>query len=408
MNNTKRYSLKTILLAVLWITIGAGTAVLLVAAIRKKDAKQCAAVKINIEGVSNNFFVDENDVKNIIKEVANGEPVGKSIGSFNLKAMETSLEKSTWVKAAELFFDNNNILRVNILEREPIARVFTTTGTTFYIDSSIMMLPLSEKFPARLPVFTNFPSDKIVLTAADSNLLRDIRTLSMAIEKDSFRMALIDQIDITPNRTFEMMPKIGSQVIVFGDATDAEAKFSKLEIFYKEVMAKTNWNKYSTINVQYKNQVVAKLRGAEEKTADSLRTLQIMQLIATHAEEQSADSVQLLLPDNDRAGTVDSTMIQQSIQRDDEVEGAYIPAKPQEESVNKPAAVIVPKPGAEKPVIAKPIINNNKPAVVKPTVAKPVKTIINKPVEKPKPKPATKPAAQQPKATMPKRGNDYR
>ncbi len=400
MSEAKRYSLKNILLTVLWISIGAGTAVLLVAAIRKKDAKHCAAVKINIEGVSNNFFVDENDVRDIIKSVANGEPVGKPIGSFNLKAMETSLEKSTWVKSAELFFDNNNILRVNILEREPIARVFTTTGTTFYIDSSIMMLPLSEKFPARLPVFTNFPSDKIVLTAADSNLLRDIRTLSMAIEKDSFRMALIDQVDITADRTFEMMPKIGSQVIVFGDATDAEAKFSKLELFYKEVMAKTNWNKYSTINVQYKNQVVAKLRGAEEKTADSLRTLQIMQLIAMHAEEQSADSLQLLLPDNDKAGNVDSTMIQQSIQRDDEVEGAYVPAKPEKDTAVKQTVTVA------KPVVTKPVINNNKPVVAKPAAAKPVKPVINKPVEKPKPKPATKPAAQQPKATMPKR-NDY-
>ena len=408
MDNTKRYSLKSILLTVLWITIGTGTAVLLVAAIHKKDAKHCAAVKITIEGVSNNFFVDENDVRNIIKSVANGEPVGKPIGSFNLKAMETSLEKSTWVKAAELFFDNNNILRVNILEREPIARVFTTTGTTFYIDSSIMMLPLSEKFPARLPVFTNFPSDKVVLTAADSNLLRDIRTLSIAIQKDSFRMALIDQIDITPNRSFEMMPKIGSQIIVFGDATDAEEKFTKLEQFYKEVMAKTSWNKYSTINVQYKGQVVAKLRGREEQTADSLRTLQIMQLMAVRAEQQATDSIQMLLPDNEKASGIDSTMIQQSIQRDDEVQGAYIPTKPQEETNDKPVIVVAPKPATVKPVAAKPATNNNKPVITKPVVAKPAKPLTNKPVEKPKPKPAIKPAAQKPKATMPKRGNDYK
>ena len=45
-------------------------------------------------------------------------------------------------------------------------------------------------------------------------------------------------------------------------------------------MVKAGWNNYSVINVQYKNQVVAKRKGAEDITADSLRTLQIMQMIA--------------------------------------------------------------------------------------------------------------------------------
>ena len=77
--------------------------------------------------------------------------------------METELEKNVWIKTAELFFDNNEILQVTVQEREPVARVFTPRGTTFYIDNELAMLPLSEKFSARLPVFTNFPSDKKVL-----------------------------------------------------------------------------------------------------------------------------------------------------------------------------------------------------------------------------------------------------
>lgn len=359
----------------LWITIGAGTTVLLVAGMRKKDAGLCTDVKVSIKGVKDNFFVDENDVKQIIRMVLNGEPIGRQIGSFNLAMMEAALEKSTWIKGAEMFFDNNNILSVNILEREPVARIFTTTGATFYIDTAIMMLPLSEKFPARLPVFTNFPSDKTALTAGDSNLLRSISVLSTAIQQDAFRMGLIDQVDITPARNFEMIPKIGDQLIIFGDATEVEEKFDKLEKFYRLVMANSNWNKYSSINVQYKNQVVAKLRGAEEKTADSLRTLQIIQMMVNRAEQHSGDSIANILPDNDRSASTDSSMIQQSIQRDDETEGAFIPME---------------KPVAEKP---KPGI-----AVIKP--------VINKPGNAAKPKPVTKPPVKpKPKAIMPR--NDY-
>ncbi len=327
MSVKKRYSVINILLTTLWFAFGAGTVFLLVAAIKVKEAHRCKGIEINIQGVNNNFFVDKKDILKTITAYEKINPVGKAIGDFNLKLMETELKKDVWIEAAELFFDNNEILQVNVKEREPAARVFTTGGTTFYIDGELAMLPLSEKFSARLPVFTNFPSDKKILSKADSSLLMDIKTISLAVQKDSFSMAMIEQIDITAQRNFEMIPKIGNQLIVFGDAKDVDEKLKKLKLFYKEIMVKAGWDNYSVINVQYKNQVVAKRKGAEDVAADSLRTLQIMKIIVERAQLQAADSLQIMLKDN-RANTVDSTMIQQSIQRDDNNESADIIEKP--------------------------------------------------------------------------------
>ena len=382
MENKKRYSFKSILLATFWIALGGATVFLLIAAIKSKPAKHCKSIEINIHGVSNNFFVDKKDILNAISDMEKTNPVGKTIGSFNLKKMELELEKDVWIKSAELFFDNNETLQVTVQEREPIARVFTTSGITFYIDDELAILPLSEKFSARLPVFTNFPSDKKVLTKADSILLMDVKTISLAIQKDSFSMAMIDQIDITTQRLFEMIPKIGNQLIVFGDATDVDVKLGKLKIFYKEIMVKAGWNNYSIINVQYKNQVVAKRKGAEDFTADSLRTLQIMKFIAERAQQQANDSLQTIQPDNNR-NTVDSTMIQQSIQRDDSDDGL-------------PAVNEMTEQRAVQNM--QPVLNNIKPAAMK----KEIKPIL-KPVQKTAP--ATK-DAKQPKAVMQNK-NEY-
>ena len=360
------------MLAIFWVALGGATIFLLVAAVKTKEAKRCKGIEINIHGVSNNFFVDKKDILNSITAMEETNPVGKTIGSFNLRKMERELEKDVWIKSAELFFDNNETLQVIVQEREPIARVFTSTGTTFYIDEELAMLPLSEKFSARLPVFTNFPSDKKVLTKADSSLLRGIKTISLAIQKDSFSMAIIEQIDITAQRNFEMIPKIGNQLIVFGDATDADAKLGKLKVFYKEIMVKAGWNNYSVINVQYKNQVVAKIKGAEDIAADSLRTLQILQMLAERAQQQSEDS--LLNIQQVERNMADSTMIQQSIQRDE----GYEPASQNE----------LPQPNQND----QPALNNNKPAVVKKDM-KP----ISKPVQKSAPANKT---AQQPKAVI--------
>ena len=49
--------------------------------------------------------------------------------------MEESVSANPWISKTQVFFDNNEILRVNITEREPIARIFTISGNTFYIDS---------------------------------------------------------------------------------------------------------------------------------------------------------------------------------------------------------------------------------------------------------------------------------
>jgi cell division protein FtsQ len=392
-------------------------------------------VQVSIIGVSNNFFVDKNDILNELNQYIEGAPEGQPVSSFNLKSLEKDLQKNIWVKKSQLFFDNNYVLQIIVTEREPVARVFSTAGATFYIDSSIAMLPLSEKFSARLPVFTSFPSDKAVLSKKDSSLLRDIYNISIAIQKDSFIMALVDQVDITPYRTFEIVPKVGNGIIAFGDGNDINTKFRKLKLFYEQVMPKSGWNYYTGIDVQYAGQIVAKRKGAEDKTADSLRTLQIMQMIAQTAEDLANDSLQIITQDSEH-NTTNSNLVEQSLQRDDETEsnaaaekivdesfgGAVMTSK---EALANPAPIVkkeelkkkteTAKPSATKPVVSKPLVKPSvnkpatatKPATAKPVVAKPITTNTKPATNKTKPVPV-KATLEKPKAVMPKqKANDY-
>ena len=355
----KKRIILNILLAIFWTAMGTGIIVLLAAAIRIKDSKKCTGIEINIKAVSSNFFVDKGDILSIIASKSNGNLLDKVISSFDLQAIELELEKNIWVKKAQLFFDNNEKLHVNVLEREPLARVFSNLGTTFYVDKDLSMLPLSEKFSARLPIFTNFPSDKKVLLPSDSNLLRDIISVSQAIQKDSFHMAMIEQIDITAQQTFEMLPKFGNAVIVVGDAKNIEKKLYKLRLFYKEIMVKAGWNMYSEINIQYNNQVVAKRKGADDVKADSLRTLQLIQLIAENAQRLSEDSLQTILQDNEK-NSGNSSIIQQSMERNENIDIidtiGVLPVK--EDVVNKKSGVLIlsNSSGKKSQAIVKPIL----------------------------------------------------
>lgn len=384
--------IKNVMLGLVWLLAGCGSVVLLVAAVRKNDKKECKGINVRIAGVSNHYFIDRSDVEQIIQMYEGDQKVGKPIANFNLDNMEKALQKNIWIKNAQIYFDNHGMLQVEITEREPVARIFTRGGSSFYIDSSMMMLPLSDKLSARLPVFTGFPSEATVLNKRDSSLLRDIKTISLDIQADPFLNSMIDQVDITMQRQFEMIPKIGNQLIVFGDATESKSKFRSLKLFYKNVVTKVGWSKYSAINLQYKNQVVGKIRGADDVSADSLRTTQLMQLIAVNTERMAADTSRSIVQENDKNAT-DSSIILQSIQRD-ETQEPIVVTMPNFVEPDAPLISEKPAPEIKKvvKVISKPVKKPPLPTVKKKAVeVKKQKAPTPKAVLTKKPAPAKKP-----------------
>ncbi len=284
------------ILQVMWLLLGVGTIVLFGAAMVHKNKMPCSDVKVEITGAEEHLFIDEKDVLELINSHANINNV--QMNRVDLKGIETELEKTPWVKNAELFFDNKQVLQVKIEERQPIARVFTVQGESFYMDETGVRLPLSDKLSARVPMFSNFPNDKKVMAASDSVLLEGVVKMGKYITADSFWRAQVEQVDITPQGTFELVPTIGDQIIVFGDAEEMENKFNALFTFYKKAWLQNGINAYEKLDVRFKNQVVALKKGTAVVVADTAKGLaQINALmkgnvVLTADEKNPAISVQ--------------------------------------------------------------------------------------------------------------------
>ena len=265
---------KKILTISFWGLLAVATCTLLVAAMQKKDEKKCTGINIEISGAHDLVFVDKKDVLKVLQN--NGAEKGKEVEAFDLQKIENMLSKNAWVKDAELFFDNKQVLHVTVEEREPIARIFTLQGSSYYIDSSCKRLPLSDELSARVPMFTSFPSDKKILSKPDSAVLQDVKKIAQYVSMDSFWLAQIAQVDITPQGTYEIIPLLGNQVIRIGDAENLDEKFEKLMGFYKQVWSKTGFEKYETIDVQYEGQIVAAKRGTANINIDTSKAMMQM------------------------------------------------------------------------------------------------------------------------------------
>lgn len=239
-----------------------------------KNRKICSEIKIDLDDAGENVFVDTAEIGTILQK--NSVVKGVQVANIPLGLVEKELEKNAWIKDAQLFFDNNQLLTVKIIERQPLARVFTVNGRSFYIDSAAKLLPLSARHTARVPVFTSFPLESDTIKGVDSIVLQDVKNIAQYIQNDSFWMAQVAQIDITPQHMYEIIPVLGNQVINLGTAEDLDTKFKKLYAFYKQVWSKTGFEKYEKIDLQFEGQVVAVKRGAALLVADSTQSLALI------------------------------------------------------------------------------------------------------------------------------------
>jgi cell division protein FtsQ len=288
----KRKIWRIVLLAC-WCLAGTGLVALLIAAVSNKKQENCSGYDISIHGASEQLFLEKSDILEMI-------PVGTiqnvPIKSLDLRKMEEKLETHAWIREAQLFIDNNGILKIRVEEREPIARIFTVGGSSFYIDSACEKLPLTDKIAVRLPVFTGFPSEGTRLSKADKLLLRQVKDMSLFISKEPFWSAQIAQVDITSQRNFEMVPTVGNHIIEFGDGSDIEGKFRRLFVFYQQVMSKSGLNGYERVNVQFARQVIGKRSETRVSRYDSLLAVKKIQQLIIAAQRMQPDTIRSSRP----------------------------------------------------------------------------------------------------------------
>lgn len=373
-------TIRKVLFVAVWLCIGGGMLTLLLAAISNRNKGACKDYSITIKGAQNNFFIDKTDVEEILVKAVKGAIKGQPIASFKLHELEQLLEHNTWIDEAELYFDNRDVLHVTVTEKEPVARIFTTTGSSFYIDSTGKKMPLSDKLSARVPVFTGFPEKK-KMNAYDSALLNDVRVTANYIMNEPFWISQVSQIDITPERNFEMVPVVGSHLVKLGNGEDMAKKFHRLFVFYKQVLSKTGFDRYKIIDVQYKGQVVASKYAGDAKV-DSIQLRKNVEKLLRQSMEAENDTVIRTMPPLIKL-EADSVMA-----TDPALDAKDI--NPEKSSNPNPlkSSLTVPEKPAEKPVISnkqKPVLAEKKATATK--VSKP------KPVEKKK----------EPKAVMPKK-----
>ena len=257
-----------ILVIFLWVMLIGSFIVLLGFTNWEHNNLGCKTYIIRIDYGNADTLVTKADVYNLVKKTGN-RLKGQLIGDIDLEAIERAIRHQPYIAHAEVFLTMDGVVEINLLQRQPILRIFNQKGESFYLDGLGHLLPLNPAFSARVLVATGFidePFSKKANYLQDSIQKKDsaeyrsvmINLYKMAtyIIKDKFLRVQIEQIDVDKLGEFELIPRVGNHIIVFGTAENMENKFERLFAFYKYGLSRTGWSRYNVINIKFRNQVV--------------------------------------------------------------------------------------------------------------------------------------------------------
>lgn len=210
----------------------------------------CGNVKITIEDGVVKGFLTPADVQRTLT-LNQLDPVGRSLADINLRQMEECLESQELIDNAECYKTQGGDVSIHVTERVPVMRVMSAGGGDYYVDRD-----------GRIMRNTGYACNLIVATGSidSSYACRVLAPMGRIIMADNFWRNQIEQINILPDSTVEMVPRVGRHILYLGRPVGVTKKLERLRKFYRYGLSQAGWNKYSRISVEFNNQIVCKRR----------------------------------------------------------------------------------------------------------------------------------------------------
>jgi cell division protein FtsQ len=137
-------------------------------------------------------------------------------------------------------------------------RVMNQAGQDFYIDQNGLKIPMSSNFTAKVMAANGYIDEAYggKLDTLHTDVVKGLYKTAQFISKDSLWTAQIAQLYVNANHEIELIPRVGTNRVLLGNADSLEKKFHNLLVFYKQALPQVGWDRYKVINIKFSNQVV--------------------------------------------------------------------------------------------------------------------------------------------------------
>ena len=208
----------------------------------QNNAKPISEVEVSFIG-DNNLFISKTKVDKLL--IQNNDYIKcVSKDNLDLKALENKLSSHDMIENSEVYISINGILKIDIKQRNPYARVIS--DSSFYIDNNGTKMPLSDNYSARV---------LLVHGLNDESKIDYVFKLIKTIRDDEFLNSNVTDILISKSDISLRVRNCNFEVLV-GDLNNLETKIKNFKAFYQKAYRDKILNNYKKVNLQFNNQIV--------------------------------------------------------------------------------------------------------------------------------------------------------
>jgi len=189
---------------------------------------------------SDKLFITKDSILNLIpKEYPNKN-------SININHIESVINSNGFIKNSEAYVSIDGDLIIELEQRNPIGRIIDD-NSTFYIDDESKIMKPSKLYSSNVPVIFNF---------AESLNYDRVYKMCDLVYNDEFLKKNVTRINFLKNDNITLNFRNYDFDLIIGEYKNIGKKIENFKAFYYRSVNNETLNKYSTINLQFENQVV--------------------------------------------------------------------------------------------------------------------------------------------------------
>jgi cell division septal protein FtsQ len=175
---------------------------------------------------------------------------------IKLSAISDSLKENQYVKEAYVSMSSSEKIRIEIVERNPLAYLVADDGSLVYTDEDMAIFDYRhDKMSDDIPVIRNVLRQSLIDTTALMKAFRIIADMKAEIY-DVYKDVSEIIFDINTNG-FEIFLSDSGKKILFGDVENSKQKIRKMNIIMDMLNFDQKFYNSKYIDIRWKGQIIA-------------------------------------------------------------------------------------------------------------------------------------------------------
>lgn len=191
------------------------------------------------------------------------ETIGVPLKDIDLEQIAQNLQQNPYIKTVNEVRFSSTRLRIVVTLKNILLHVYTQNGDQYFVDEEGFMLPFSTAVRENLLIANGKITDPFVagknVKDTNSNLHR-VFNVAAYMHNDDFYRAQFRQLFVTNTNELILVPTVGRHKVLFGTDKDMSQKLFNLKQTYQQGLAYLGMDQYSSLDLRYKNRVIAKKR----------------------------------------------------------------------------------------------------------------------------------------------------